>query len=261
MIEKAFEIISSKVEKALTARGFARVGVTNVDSSEIVSLFTSEAVAYSVVYYKRKKHMVLETCAMTDDGPDNDWKTLSTWMFDPERDTEKEAESIGNDFVQSISAPTREKAMRSAKKKKKEDEGNANPLFFSKRLVNVFPELKEEIKAEEDGYDPFRGVTFARASIVPKVNALLQDGSKEDVAKLGAILSAQYDAGDMDTRSIITIVVLNGVSDKEKEERLQPELSEALLKAWGYAKRFKGKKVKPEKKKKPKKTLAERLGQ
>ena len=117
MIEKAFEIISSKVEKALTARGFVRVGVTNVDSSEIVSLFTSEAVAYSVVYYKRKKHMVLETCAMTDDGPDNDWKTLSTWMFDPERDTEKEAESIGNDFVQSISAPTREKAVRSAKKK------------------------------------------------------------------------------------------------------------------------------------------------
>ena len=103
--------------------------------------------------------MVLETCAMTDDGPDNDWKTLSTWMFDPERDTEKEAESIGNDFVQSISAPTREKAVRSAKKKKKDDEGNATPLFFSKRLVNVFPELKEEIKAEEDGYDPFRGVS------------------------------------------------------------------------------------------------------
>ena len=128
MIEKAFEIISSKVEKALTARGFARVGVTNVDSSEIVSLFTSEAVAYSVVYYKRKKHMVLETCAMTDDGPDNDWKTLSTWMFDPERDTEKEAESI---------RPPRAKRPCAAQKRRRKTTRAMQTLCFFQRGLST----------------------------------------------------------------------------------------------------------------------------
>lgn len=261
MLEKAFEIVSDKVEKALAQQGYERVGVSNTDSSEMVTLYTSEAVAYSVVYYKRKRHMVLETCGMTDEGPDNDWKTLSTWMFDPEKDTEKEAESIGNDFADTVGAPVRTKATKSAKKKKKDDEGNADPVFFSKRLVNVFPELKEEIKAEEDGYDPFRGVTFAKASIVPKVNELLSSGSKQDIAKLGSILNAQYDAGDMDTRSIITIVILNGIDTKENEEKLIPEISETLQKAWGHAKRFKGKIVKPEKKKKPKRTFAQTLNQ
>ena len=66
MLEKAFQLISDKVEEALKQQGFERVGVSNTDSSEMVTLYTSEAIAYSVVYYKRKKHMVLETCGMTD---------------------------------------------------------------------------------------------------------------------------------------------------------------------------------------------------
>ena len=205
--------------------------------------------------------MVLETCGMTDEGPDNDWKTLATWMFDPETDTEKNAQSIANDFVDTIAAPVRKKATKGAKKKKKDEEGNADPLFFSKRLIGVFPELKDEIKAEEDCYDPFRGVTFAKASIVPRVNELLKSRSKQDVTKLAAVLNAQYNAGDMDTRSIITIIILNGIETKEQEDVLLPELSETLQKAWGYARRFKGKAVKPEKKKKPKRTFAPTLNQ
>lgn len=261
MLEKAFQLISDKVEEALKQQGFERVGVSNTDSSEMVTLYTSEAIAYSVVYYKRKKHMVLETCDMTDEGPDNDWKTLATWMFDPETDTEKDAQSIANDFVDTIAAPVRKKATKGAKKKKKDEEGNADPLFFSKRLFSVFPELKEEVKAEEDCYDPFRGVTFAKASIVPKVNELLKSGSKQDITKLAAVLNAQYDAGDMDTRSIITIVILNGIETKEQEDALLAELSDTLQKAWGNARRFKGKAVKPEKKKKPKKSFVPTLNQ
>lgn len=261
MINKAFELITGKVEAALSTQGYERVGVANQAGDEMVSLFTSEAVAYSVVYYKKKKHMVLETCAMTDEGPDNDWKTLATWMFDPDTDTMKEAESIANDFDSIVAAPTRIRTVKAAKKKKKDDEGNADPLFFAKRLVNVFPELKEEIRNEEDCYYPFRGATFTRASVVPKVNALLARGNKQEIDKLSSILSAQYDAGDMDTRSIITIIVLNSIDSPEKEAVLFDKLSPALQKAWKAAKRFKGKKVAPEKKKKPKMTMAERLGQ
>ncbi len=258
-INAAFNSISAKVEEALTPQGFTKQKISGSDN-EMVSLFTSDSNAYSVVYYLDKQHMVIRHCAMTDDGPDNDWKVLATWMFDPETDTQKEADSIANDFVENCSSNTAIKRIKTTKKKKKkgDDEGNADPLFLSKRLVAIFPELKDEIKNEEDCYYPFRGVTFTRASIVPKAVELVNKGNKKDIEKLCTLLSTQYGNGDADTRSIITIVILNSMPE-DKYEVINEYLSEDLAKAWKAALKYKGKKVKPEKPKKKRKTMVQRL--
>lgn len=258
MDQKYFSIINNKVNNVLEPLGYKKNNVIS-ENDEITSLFTGTDMAYMIIYYNDRKVVVLQACAMTEDGPDNEWKSMATWMFDPEADGEREAESIGNDFAETLRGPIKAKT-RSQKKKKNSDDGNADPLFFSKRLVNVFPELKEEIRDEQDGYDPFRGVTFTREHVVPKVNALLKRGSKQDINKLGAILNAQYNNGDIDTRSIITIVVLNSIDTKESADLMYNALDDDLKKAWDHAKKYKGKKVKPEKKKAKKLTMAERLG-
>lgn len=258
MLDKAFNTISDRVEEALKPQGFTRAKIASIDENEMVSLYTSENMAYSVIYYKDRQHTILRECAMTDDGPDNEWKTLSTWMFDPERDTLKEANSIANDFCDAISAPTAIKKVKQAKKTKKSDDGNADPLFFAKRFMTLFPELKDEIRDEQDCYYPFRGVTFARASIVPRVNQLVHDGKAGELKKLGNILSAQYTNGDADTRAIITIVILNSIPEAD-EVKIEEYLSDDLKKAFTYAKKFRGKTVKPEKEKKKKPTIAQRL--
>lgn len=259
MNQNFFENINKKVFAAIEPQGFEKNSVESPEEAEIAALYTGENVAYMVVYYTDKKHILLRTCSMTEDGPDNEWKTMSTWMFDPDADDSKEADSIGNDFAETLSAPVRIRATKNVKKKKNSDEGTNDPLFFSKRMMNLFPELQEEIREEEDGYDPFRGVTFSKTSIVPKVNTLLSQGNKKQVEKLAAVLNAQYTAGDLDTRSIITIVVLNGINTKENADKLAPALSEDLTKAWNYAKKYKGKVVKPEKVKAKKPSMAERL--
>ena len=41
-------------------------------SEEKVALFTGESIAYSIVYNFDKKLMTMRSCAMTDEGPDND---------------------------------------------------------------------------------------------------------------------------------------------------------------------------------------------
>lgn len=261
MDEKFFGIINNKVFKVLESQGFQRNKVENTDDNEMAALYTGEGVAYIVVYYNDKKQVLLRSSSMTDDGPDNQWKTMATWMFDPENDGEKQAESIGNDFAETLGAPVRVKAVKSAKKKKNSDEGKNDPVFLSKRLMNIFPELRDEIKAEEEGYDPFRGVTFTKEHVVPKVNELLRYGSNKEIDKLAAILNAQYNAGDLDTRSIITIVILNGIDSQQSAEKLNGCLDDTLKKSWQFAKKYKGKKVKPEKPKAKKKTIAERLGE
>ena len=259
-INEAFKVITDRVEETLTAQGFTKAKAASSDSDELVALYVSENLAYSVIYYKSRMLTMLRSCPMTDDGPDNDWKTLSTWMFDPERDTLKEANSIAADFTEALSAPNAVKRAKQTKKSKgkKDEDGSADPLFLAKRFVTLFPELKEEITREEECYYPFRGVTFARASIVPKVNELVARGSEAELKKLGSILSAQYGNGDADTRSIITIVILNSIP-AEYDGRINEYLSDELKKAFKFAKKFRGKTVKPEKEKKAKQAIAQRL--
>ncbi|MCQ4021622.1 MULTISPECIES: hypothetical protein [unclassified Ruminococcus] len=253
MINEAFDFICSRVQEALEPQGFSKLNVSNAQNDEMVSLYANDAIAYSVIYYSDKQRMVLESCGMTDDGPDNDWKALATWMFDPETNDKKDANSIANDFVATVSAPVRQKAQRQQKRKKRDEDGNVDPVFMFKRLVTVIPELKEDIFNEEDCYDPFRSSTFAKTSVVPKVNNLLSSGNRQLITKLGAVLNAQYKNGDMDCRSIITIVILNGIEGEKNEKLMEEALDEMLLKAWKHAKRYRGKTVKPEKPKKPSK--------
>ena len=258
MLNEAFEHISAKVEAALEPQGFKKEKISSTDDGELVSLYTSENMAYSVIFDDDKNFMILRECPMSEDGPNNDWKTLSTWIFDPERDTLKEASSIGNDFCDALSAPSAVKKAKQAKKTKKSDEGSADPLFLAKRFMTLFPELKDEIRNEQDCYYPFRGVTFARASIVPRVNAMVKEGKAADLKKLGGILSAQYGNGDPDTRSIITIVILNSIPE-EDEAKIEEYLDDRLKKAFDHSKKYRYKTVKPEKEKKKKQTVAQRL--
>ena len=258
MLDKAFTHISERVEETLKSQGFSKQKIQSTDDNEIVALFTSENMAYSVIYYRDKMHMLLRESAMTDEGPDNNWRTLATWIFDPDRDTMKEASSIANDFCDAISAPSAVKKAKQAKKTKKSDDGNADPLFFAKRFITIFPDIQDEIREEQDCYYPFRGATFAKASIAPRVSKIVHEGKAGDLKKIGNILNAQYVNGDMDTRSIITIIVLNELSD-EDFEKLNDYLSDNLKKAAKHARKYKGKTVKPEKEKKKKQTIAQRL--
>ena len=258
--KKAFDLIVGKVEAELVKTGYTKQKVATDNENELVALFTSENLAYSVVYFKDKQQMVLRSCTMTEDGPDNEWKTLATWMFDPENDTQKEADSIANDFIDNCTSSVAIKRMKATKKKKKnnEDEGNADPLFLAKRFVSYFPELKDVIAYEEENYYPFRGVTFTKEKLLPRLTEFVNKANKKEVSKLCALLDKQYSNGNLDTRSIITIVILNGMPEG-KYDWFKEFLSEDLNKAWGAALKYKGKKVKPAKEKKKKPTMMQRL--
>ncbi len=258
-INRAFDVVNSKVEPVLAQREYTRRGVANSSGDELAELYTGKDDAYSVVYLKSKKHMVMRVCGMSDGEPDNEWRTIATWIYDPATDGEREAQSIGNDFADSLAGPRIVAASKQQKRKKKSDDEGGDPVFFSKRLLNVFPELKDEIRYEENHYEAFRAVTFTREHVLPKVHELLDSGDKERTAKLCKVLNAQYDYGDLDTRAIITIVILNSVTDTAQQELLREQLSDDLNKAWKSAAKYRNKKVKPQKQKKKKQSFMQKM--
>ena len=245
--KKAFDLIASKVEEELTKSGYTREKVSGGSDKELVALFTSENVAYSVLYTTDKQQMLLRTCGMTaDEGPDNDWKTLATWLYDDSEATQKDAESIANDFIDGVSNTVAiKRAKQSKTKKKKSEDGNADPKFLAKRFIAVLPELREEIMDEEDYYYPFRGATFAKEHIAPKLPSYISRATNKDMEKLANILNTQYGNGDTDTRAVITTVLINSLSDADYE-KLREYFNDELTIAAKFARKYKGKTVKPE---------------
>ena len=145
--KKAFELIVGKVEAELVKAGYEKQKVAAENDNELVALFTSHNVAYSVVYYKDKQQMVLRSCTMTEDGPDNEWKTLATWLYDDETATQKDAESIANDFIEGVSGAVAIKRAKQIKqKKKKDDDGKAQgcAVYFILRIQLLHHESLRE---------------------------------------------------------------------------------------------------------------------
>ena len=119
-------------------------------------------------------------------------------------------------FIEGVSGTLAIKRAKQVKqKKKKDDDGTADPKFLAKRFVTYFPELREEIKNEEDCYFPFRGATFAKEHIAPKIPMYIKRANKNEIEKFANVFNVQYNNGDVDTRAIITIVLLNSLDDAE----------------------------------------------
>ncbi len=261
--QNVFDLVTEKVGEALKAQGYVPAADPNPEEGVQSAVFAGEDVAYGILYRAEKKRFELRKCDMTDDGPGGKWKSVSVWLFDPATDSADQAQSIIGDFIESAAGPKRQKAAlarASAKKKRrKDDDSNVDPVFFFNRFVGVFPELKDEMNEERENYGDIRAVTFAREKLLPKLEALCSaDGDDGAVGRCCTLLNEMYVSGDLDVRSIITIVILNGLSEKAISV-LKPLFTEEMSKGFNAGCKMKGKKVKPEKKKKQSKIMAATL--
>ncbi len=258
MESNAFERITEKLEETLSSQEFKRAEDFTEENGR-AALFTSEAVAYSVLYNEKSKRFELRSAPFSD-GEAGDWKTVSVWLFDPETDSAADADSIANDFSDTVSAKKRTEMVQQVRKKKqKGEDSTSDPVFFYNRLVGIFPELRDEISREKIEYGQVRPFSFAKEKVLPKISGLVSAYPDSDVCKkLCSLMGDMYQNGDLDTRSVVTIVLLNGLDDSAFAG-IENQLSDELKTAAAAARKLRGKKIKPEKKKKPRKFTAATL--
>ncbi|MCI1982812.1 MAG: hypothetical protein LKJ45_06575 [Oscillospiraceae bacterium] len=262
MDQKAFHLVVEKVGAVLQESGFQPAADSPREKDGQSALFIGSQSAYSILYRENRKRFELRTCGLEDGKPDGKWDSVSMWLYDPETDSIEQVQSIIEDFNETIVGPQQINAVvRTKKKKRKDDDNNVDPQFFFNRFVSVFPELKDEITAEKAAYSGIRAVSFARSHLLPRLEALFSAGAEKDlITKTCGLLSSMYVSGDMDVRSVITIVLLNGLSDRAIEV-IKPLFSEELAKGYKAGLKMKGKKVKPEKRKKSQSIMAATLNE
>ena len=254
LINKAFKIIDEKLSELLIKKGFEKI----INENNI--LFVKEKNAYGINFNQTKNNFELFYC-MLESKEIISKKVLSTWLFDPQNDTEKEAKDIAADFVITVADSSKITCKKNTKNgKKSDDDNNTTPLFLINRIANVFPELKDIIQEEKENYQNFRYVTFSRTNILPIIKEILINGKPKDkFKKLCTIFSNSYSAGNLDTKAIITIVFLNEIENVLARENIADTVSNELKIAMKEANKLKGKKIKPEKIKKKSTFISDNL--
>lgn len=254
----AFEIIQDMLMEELQDQGFKEPEQIDYENGKATMMATDD-VAYSLAYDRKRERFELRSCTLNADGkPDNEWRSLSVWLFDENDGTKSDAESIANDFLEVVRGPKRVAYVQKTKKKAKGEDRAVDPVFFFNRLVTTFPELRDEMNEERIVYGQIRPATFTKEKVVPKVDDLTSKyADSAPVNKLCTLFSDMYKDGDLDTRSILTITLFNELSETafkniEKNENTSDELKKDMK----YTRKLKGKKIKPEKKKKEKKVQA-----
>ena len=254
----AFTLIQDGLAEELQKQEFHGPEPIDFEKGKAVAYTTGE-VAYCLRYDTSAQRFELCSALISSSGEVGDWRSLSLWLFDEQEGDRRDAESILNDFLDVVRGPKRVAAVQQKRKRGKDEERNVDPMFFMNRLANLFPELKNELNEERIVYGQVRYVTFVKQQAAPKCEELaLSDPDGESCKKLCALLDDMYKNGDLDVRSIVTVSLLNTMSD-EAFASLRDRLGEELQKDIKFTRKLKGKKIKPEKPMKQKKKVEARL--
>ncbi len=255
MYSEAFSIIEDILKEELNRQEITDFEQMREESDD-VRVYMNDSFAYSVKYESDRKCFELRSTTRVE-GKSDEWKSLSRWLFD-ENSTNKDAESIGQDFLDIISGPKTAKSVKAiTKKKKKGEDGNIDPLFLFNRLANIFPEIKEEMNEDRIKFGKIRFATLTKSVVAPNCEKLASKKG-EGFVKMCELFNDMYKNGDIEARGLVIHGVFNSLSD-EAMKNIGENFSEELQKAYKCSRKLKDKQLKPEKPKKKNKIVAAAL--
>lgn len=173
----------------------------------------------AVEYSDERQMYVLKTADIAEDGS-FELSEASAWLFDDSQNA-KDAEAVGIDFTSTLRDELGIKRTRSAAATNAIDlptaskDGSYNITAFTKKVLDVFPALKDEYKAHVAVYGNFLYLNFFGEKLVPQIKAVLLENNKKSVKKLFDVLGNGYLQGDRDTvNTIVAVVAAACVNDE-----------------------------------------------
>lgn len=183
-------------------------------------VYKSDKKAVAVEYDNEKQMYVLKTGDINDDGG-FELEQSDAWLFDDSQN-ESDAASVGIGFVSTLRSLLGIKSTRSRAAASAVDlpmvskDGNYNITAFTKKVLDVFPSLKDDYKEHIAVYGNFLYLNFFGEKLVPQMKAVLKENNKKAVKKLFDVLQNGYLQGDRDTvNTIVAVTAAACVNDDE----------------------------------------------
>lgn len=137
-------------------------------------------------------------------------REINAWLFDDTQNA-KDATSVGIDFVNSL---RKELGIKSKRKNAELVElpsasksGSMTVTGFTKKMLDVFPTLKDLYKAHISVYGNFLYINFFGENLLPLLKTLFTTGTKKQIKKLYDVFEDAYVKGDKETVNIMVALL------------------------------------------------------
>lgn len=209
MDNKYYENVISEMKPFLDENGF----------KETENGFANDKKAFNVKYDEEKQMYILSVADVdAENGNIGEYSEINSWLFDDTQNA-KDAASVGIDFTSSLrkelGIKTARRAVNNIELPTASKGDNVNISGFTKKMLDIFPTLKDEYKAHIGVYGNFLYLNFFGEHLVPLLTNLFENGTKKQIKKLFDVLGDYYVKGDKDT--VNTIVALLCAASYNKE--------------------------------------------
>ena len=169
--------------------------------------------------YDDNRQMYFLKVADIEEGNISEYREINAWLFDDSQNA-RDAIAVGIDFVGSLRKEFGIKHKRTVNSivdlPTASKDGSINISSFTKKVLDVFPAMKDEYKAHISIYGNFLYLNFFAENFVPRVIRLFEEGTKKQIKKFYDILEDGYVKGDKDTVNAIVIVLAAAAYNNEK---------------------------------------------
>ena len=176
---------------------------------EVEGGFLGDTKKIAVRYDEAKQPYSLFVAVKDEEGNFGEETAVNTWLFDDSQ-TAKDAEAVGIDFVNSL---RKELGVKMAKRgadvslPTASKNGGMNVTGFAKKMLDVFPVLKDDYKEHIAVYGNFLYLNFFGEKLVPQMVSLFEKGTKKQIKKLYDVFEDAYVKGDKDTVNVMIAVI------------------------------------------------------
>ncbi len=218
MENKYFEVILKELSPFFSEH--------NIEAKD--GYYANQNKAIKIDYADDRKMFTLSV-ADIEDGIIDDYREINAWLFD-ESYSEKDAVSVGLDFIISLRKEFGIKSGRTLNNivdlPTATKGGSTNVTAFSKKILDVFPALKDEYKNHVSLYGNFLYLTFYGEHLRPRLIRLFEEGTNKQIKKFYDIIDVAFRKGDRDTVNTAIIIL---VAAAYKNQKVTDRIKEMLI--------------------------------
>lgn len=186
--------------------------------------YTGAGKALRFEYFNKK---ISVTAAIKEEGEiiDSDFRPYDSWFLDPDTATDKDIRSAVNEFTEVINGIFGTKTAKPIKNKlptpvskaaAKSGAVSYDPNTLGNRFTAVYPELREEYKANCEKYGQFLPEEFFLEHGNKIVLETIKENNPTKMKKLFNLLNDIYEDGTNETQSVIAVTILGAMNNDQQ---------------------------------------------
>ncbi len=172
-----------------------------------------------VIKYEDERQMYTLSVADIEEGNVGDYREINAWLFDDTQNA-RDASSVGMDFASSLRKEFGIKHKRTVngivELPTASKDGSYNISALAKKILDVFPALKDEYKNHISVYGNFLYLNFFGEHLVPRLVRLFEEGTKKQIKKFYDVAGTAYNKGDRDTVNAVVAILVAAAYNNEK---------------------------------------------